>query len=169
MAGTDQVLKLKRTLPGIRYPVLVPNMKGLDGVLSLLESTKSTTVPLTDEVSIFTATTDSFTKVNTNCTVAESLERLAPVVKKALQNRLRVRGYISMIIDCPFEGKVDPTKVREVSERLVEMGCYQISLGDTTGSGTPISWEKAIWEVSKSIDMEMIAVSAQLFSETAGC
>jgi hydroxymethylglutaryl-CoA lyase len=160
MAGTDEVLKLKRTLPDIRYPVLVPNMKGLDGVLTLLDSTKGTTAPLTDEIAIFTATTDSFTKANTNVTVAESLERLQPVVKKALHNGLRVRGYVSMIIDCPFEGKVDPAKVREVSEKLLEMGCYQISLGDTTGSGTPLTWEKAIREVNKSVEMEMIAVSS---------
>jgi len=157
MAGTDEVLKLKKTIPDIRYPVLVPNMKGLDGVLTLLDSTKGTTAPLTDEIAIFTATTDSFTKANTNVTVTESLERLAPVVKKALQNGLRVRGYISMIIDCPFEGKVDPSRVREVSEKLLELGCYQISLGDTTGSGTPLTWERAIREVNKSVEMDMIA------------
>lgn len=156
MAGTDEVLKLKATLPDIRYPVLVPNMKGLDGVLALLEANKPHQ-PLTDEIAVFTATTDSFTKANTNCTVNESLERLAPVVKKALQNGLRVRGYISMIIDCPFEGKVDPARVREVSEKLLELGCYQISLGDTTGSGTPMTWEKAIREVNKSVEMELLA------------
>jgi len=157
MKGTDEVLKLKKSIPGTRYPVLVPNMKGLDGVLALLDTTKESTQPLTDEVSIFTATTNSFTKANTNCTVAESLDRLAPVVEKALQSRLRVRGYISMIIDCPFEGKVNPSTVREVSEKLVQMGCYQISLGDTTGSGTPYLWEKVIAEVNKSVGMEMIA------------
>lgn len=158
MAGTDEVLKRKMTVPDVRYPVLVPNMKGLDSVLALLEATKgSSHGSLTDEVSVFTATTDSFTKANTNCTVQESLVRLAPVIKKALHNGLRVRGYVSMIIDCPFEGKVDPAKVREVSEKLVEMGCYQVSLGDTTGSGTPLSWEKAIREVNKSVEMEMIA------------
>jgi hydroxymethylglutaryl-CoA lyase len=163
MAGTEEVLRLKTTVPDIRYPVLVPNMKGLEGVLALLDSTKgASNTPVTDEISIFTATTDSFTKANTNCTVAESLIRLTPVVKKALHNGLRVRGYVSMIIDCPFEGKVDPVKVREVSEKLVEMGCYQVSLGDTTGSGTPLSWEKAIREVNKSVEMDMIAVSKRV-------
>lgn len=158
MAGTAEVLKRIPHSKEIHYPVLVPNMKGLDSLLSLLQS-EPTSVPLTDEIAIFTATTDSFARANTNCTVSESIDRLTPVVERALSSGLRVRGYVSMVIVCPFEGKVSPEKVREVTEKLLEMGCYEVSLGDTVGMGTPKDWEDMLNDVTRSVNVTKLAVS----------
>ncbi|CCM05386.1 uncharacterized protein FIBRA_07602 [Fibroporia radiculosa] len=141
MAGTSEVLSMMEHVPGTHYPVLVPNMKGLDDLLALLAAEnppKHTSLPrdppLTDEIAIFTAATDAFCKANTNCTVAESLQRLAPVAERALKKGLRVRG---VVVVCPYTGKVDYNKVKEVTRALLDMGCYEVSLGDTVGAGTP--------------------------------
>ncbi|KAI0795589.1 aldolase [Abortiporus biennis] len=141
MAGTAEVISKMKRLPGRHYPVLVPNMKGLDSLLDLLSQypQSSTEPPPTDEIAIFTAATDAFNKANTNCTVAESLERLEPVTRRALEAGLRVRGYVSVVIACPYSGKVDASKVKEVSRALLDMGCYEVSLGDTVGMGNPSS------------------------------
>ncbi|KZS96815.1 aldolase [Sistotremastrum niveocremeum HHB9708] len=156
MAGTAEVLKQIHHSKEIHYPVLVPNMKGLDSLLSLLQSSTSSE-PLTDEIAVFTATTDSFARANTNCTVAESIERLAPVVERAISAGLRVRGYVSMVIVCPFEGKVVPARVREVTQKLLEMGCYEVSLGDTVGMGTPKDWEDMLNDVTGSVNVSTLA------------
>lgn len=95
MAGTPEVLRQMERLRGVHYPVLVPNKRGLDDLLTLLDSTSGESVPLTDEIAVFTAATDAFCKANTNCTIAESLERLTPVVTLAKERGLRVRGYAS--------------------------------------------------------------------------
>ncbi|KAI0654167.1 aldolase [Cubamyces menziesii] len=137
MAGTADVLKLMKRHKGMHYPVLVPNMKGLELLLDLLSKQPKSEVPYTDEIAVFTAATDAFSKANTNCTVAESLERLSAVAKRATAEGLRVRGYVSVVIDCPYSGKVDPAKVKDVSQALLDMGCYEISLGDTVGTGNP--------------------------------
>lgn len=138
MAGTAEVITQMERLSGNRYPVLVPNSKGLEILLDLLsDQPSSPTPPPTDEIAIFTAATDAFTKANTNCTIAESLARLEPVTRKALESGLRVRGYVSVVITCPYTGQVDYNKVREVARALLDMGCYEVSLGDTVGTGTP--------------------------------
>lgn len=95
MAGTSEVLRQMERLQGVHYPVLVPNKRGLDDLFALLDSTSGESVPLTDEIAVFTAATDAFCKANTNCTIAESLERLTPVVTLAKDRGLRVRGYAS--------------------------------------------------------------------------
>ncbi|KXN91554.1 Hydroxymethylglutaryl-CoA lyase, mitochondrial [Leucoagaricus sp. SymC.cos] len=156
MAGTAEVLQKKTTIPGIHYAVLVPNQRGLDDLLSLLSSYPSS-LPLTDEVSIFTAATDAFTKANLNCTISESLSRLVPVARTALSNNLRVRGYVSVAVACPYTGKVDFKRVREVAKELLEMGCYEISLGDTVGQGTPFEVREMIEEVSKDVPISKLA------------
>lgn len=155
MAGTAEVISKMERVPGSQYPVLVPNLKGLELLLDLLEKqpSSSTTPPPTDEIAIFTAATDAFSKANTNCTIAEGLARLEVVTKKALDKGLRVRGYdkirsvfvltntchryVSVVIECPYSGTVDPVKVKDVSKALLDMGCYEVSLGDTVGVGTP--------------------------------
>ncbi|PCH37576.1 aldolase [Wolfiporia cocos MD-104 SS10] len=152
MAGTPEVLTTMEHLPGNHYPVLVPNMKGLENLFALLANENPPTrthaslqpapplpaaPPLTDEIAIFAAATDAFSKANTNCTVAESLERLAPVAESALKHGLRVRGYVSVVVVCPYTGRVDAAKVKDVSRALLDMGCYEVSLGDTVGAGTP--------------------------------
>lgn len=165
MAGTAQVIQEMNRLPGVRYPVLVPNMKGLDTLLDLLSTapiaqtdpSNPNPQPLTDEIAIFTAASDGFNKANTNCTVAESLERLVPVVQKALQNNLHVRGYVSTVISCPYDGETDPRRVRDVTKALIQMGCYEVSLGDTVGTGTPATMQRMLNEVVKDTKVELLA------------
>ena len=124
-------------LPGVTYQVLVPNEKGLESVLSLLAAHPDQ--PPIDEIAVFTAATDAFSLANTNATVADSLKRLARVVRGALDRGIRVRGYVSVVITCPYGGKVDYRSVRDVTKELLDMGCYEVSLGDTTGTGNPTS------------------------------
>ncbi|QRV90071.1 3-hydroxymethyl-3-methylglutaryl-CoA lyase [Ceratobasidium sp. AG-Ba] len=157
MAGTAEVISQMKRIPGVRYPVLVPNMKGLDTLLTLLSQHSSSSPPLTDEVAIFTAASDGFNKANTNSTVAESLVRLAPVVQRALENGLRVRGYISTVISCPYDGETDPRRVKDVARELVQMGCYEVSLGDTVGTGTPASMLAMLNEVVKDVPIRILA------------
>lgn len=154
MAGTPEVLSHLELMQGTRYPVLVPNQKGLDNFLQLIGKSEPT---LFDEISVFTAATDAFTKANINVTVPESLARLEPVTRVALDKGLRVRGYVSVVIACPYSGKVDYTRVRHVAKALLDMGCYEISLGDTVGRGTPHSVTDMIEEVKKSVPVENLA------------
>ncbi|CAI2375452.1 unnamed protein product [Moneuplotes crassus] len=111
---------------GVSYPVLTPNLRGLEGAM------KAGAL----EVSVFGAASESFTKKNINCTIEESLDRFEDVMKLALESDLKVRGYVSCVMGCPYEGDIDPQTVAEVSRRLFDMGCYEISLGDTIGIGT---------------------------------
>ncbi|KAG9091234.1 hypothetical protein FRC06_000652 [Ceratobasidium sp. 370] len=157
MAGTAEVISEMRRIPGVHYPVLVPNMKGLDTLLTLLSQHSSASPPLTDEIAVFTAASDAFNKANTNSTVAESLVRLAPVVQRALENGLRVRGYVSTVISCPYDGETDPKRVRDVARELVQMGCYEVSLGDTVGTGTPATMTAMLNEVVKDVPVGLIA------------
>ncbi|RDX45520.1 aldolase [Lentinus brumalis] len=144
MAGTAEVLKTMQRRKGRHYPVLVPNLKGLEILLDLLSEQPASEVPYTDEIAVFTAATDAFAKANTNCTVAESLQRLEAVTKRATKEGLRVRGYVSVVIDCPYSGKVDPVKVKDVTQALLDMGCYEVSLGDTVGTGNPTTVGKML-------------------------
>jgi hydroxymethylglutaryl-CoA lyase len=134
MADTAEVMAQIRRKPGVTYPVLVPNMKGLEAAIAA----KAT------EVAGFAAATEAFSKRNTNCTIAESVQRQAEVCKAALGAGLRVRGYISVVLDCPYEGEVKPEAVAAVSQRLYDMGCYEISLGDTIGVGNPLQTRRIL-------------------------
>jgi len=127
--------------------VLVPNMKGLEAAIAA----KAT------EVAGFAAATEAFSKRNTNCTIAESMQRQAEVCKAALGAGLRVRGYISVVLGCPYEGEVKPEVVAAVSQRLYDMGCYEISLGDTIGTGTPAKAQRMIETVAKKIPVGKLA------------
>ena len=159
MAGTPEVITQMERLPGVRYPVLVPNVKGLENLLSVLSEHPSSSPPLTDEVAVFIAATDAFSKANTNCTVAESLERTSQVVRLALERGLRVRGYLSVVIACPYSGPVDYRKVRDLTKELLDMGCYEVSLGDTTGAGNPNSISEMLNTVTSINPVEKLAVS----------
>ncbi|KAG5644841.1 hypothetical protein DXG03_007568 [Asterophora parasitica] len=156
MGGTSEVITRMERLPGVHYPVLVPNHKGLQNIFSVLDETKFTP-PITDEIAIFTAATDAFTRANLNTTTAESLRQLEPVARTALDKGLRVRGYVSVVIACPYSGAVDYKRVREVAKALADMGCYQVSLGDTVGQGTPERVAEMIEEVKKSVPVEKLA------------
>jgi hydroxymethylglutaryl-CoA lyase len=146
MADTDKVMAAIRRKPGVSYPVLVPNMKGLEGALAAGVR----------EVAVFAAATEAFSRRNTNCSIAESLERFAPVCKTALDAGLKVRGYVSVVLGCPFEGAVKPEAVADVAAKLYDMGCYEISLGDTTGMGTPANTQRMIGVVSKRVPVDKL-------------
>jgi hydroxymethylglutaryl-CoA lyase len=147
MADSAQVMAGIKRKPGVSYPVLVPNMKGLEAALAAAAR----------EVAVFGAATEAFSRRNTNCSIAESLERFAPVCKTALASGVKVRGYISVVLGCPFEGEVDPTVVAELVEQLLGMGCYEVSLGDTIGVGTPGKTRRLIETVERRVPLEKLA------------
>ncbi|MEW6687552.1 MAG: hydroxymethylglutaryl-CoA lyase [Pseudomonadota bacterium] len=127
MADHTEVLERIRRRPGVSYPVLTPNLKGFEAARAAGAT----------EVAVFGAASEAFSKKNINCSIAESLERFRPVAENALKNNIKVRGYVSCVLGCPYEGEVKPEKVAEVAAALYEMGCYEVSLGDTIGVGTP--------------------------------
>ena len=146
MADNAQVMAGIRHKPGVSYPVLVPNMKGLEAALAAGVK----------EIAVFGAATEAFSLRNTNCSIAESLDRFAPVCEAALAAGIMVRGYISVVLGCPFEGEVKPEVVADVAQRLYQMGCYEISLGDTIGVGTPGKTQRMIEAVGKRIAVEKL-------------
>ncbi|MDQ0505716.1 hydroxymethylglutaryl-CoA lyase [Xanthobacter agilis] len=127
MADTAAVLARIQRREGVRYPVLTPNLKGLELAITAGVS----------EVAVFAAASEAFSLKNINCTIAQSLQRFAPVMDLARANGIAVRGYVSCVLGCPYQGAVPVAKVVEVSEALVAMGSYEVSLGDTIGVGTP--------------------------------
>ncbi len=155
MADTAEVLAKLVRRPGVRYPVLVPNMRGFEAA----QAAGAT------EIAVFTAASETFTRRNINCSIAESLERFAPVVSAAQSADIPVRGYISCTLACPYEGDIPPNAVAEVADRLFRMGCYEISLGDTIGTGTPIRVQNMIDAVSAGIPRDKLAVH---FHDTYG-
>ena len=155
MADTAEVLAGLRRKPGVSYPVLVPNMKGF-------EAARAARV---EEIAIFGAASEKFSQRNINCSIAESLERFAPVAAAARQHGMRLRGYISCVVDCPYEGPIAPEAVAAVAARLLAMGCYEISLGDTIGTGTPARIQAMIASVAGAVPRERLAVH---FHDTYG-
>ena len=155
MADTAAVLAGIRRRDGVSYPVLVPNMKGLEAALAAGAR----------EIAIFGAASESFSQKNINCSIAESLERFAPVCEAALGQGLRVRGYISCVLGCPYEGAVAPAAVAAVAGRLAELGCYEISLGDTIGVGTPLAAQTMVDTVAQRVPRDSLAVH---FHDTYG-
>ena len=147
MADHTEVLKGIRRRPGVTYPVLTPNLKGFEAALAAGAT----------EVAIFGAASESFSKKNINCSIAESLERFQPVAEAAAKNNVRVRGYVSCVIGCPYEGDIAPAKVAEVSKALFDMGCYEVSLGDTIGVGTPRKTQAMIEAVAKVVPVNKLA------------
>jgi hydroxymethylglutaryl-CoA lyase len=148
MADSAEVLKGIRRRPGVSYPVLVPNMKGLEAALGAR----------VDEIAVFGAASETFSQKNINCSIAESLARFEPVAEAAAAKGIRVRGYISCAAGCPYEGEVRPAVVAEVAERLLAMGCYEISLGDTIGVGTPGRIQAMVGAVAARVPLERLAV-----------
>lgn len=140
---------------GVSYPVLVPNLTGMEAALQAGA----------DEVAIFAAASESFSQRNINCSVAESLERFAAVIDRAKKSRIKVRGYVSCVLGCPYEGRVDPLAVARVASRLIELGCYEVSLGDTIGVGTPGEARAMIDAVAAKVSVECLAVH---FHDTYG-
>ena len=146
MSDNAQVMAGIKRKPGVSYPVLVPNMKGLEAALAAG----------VEEIAGFAAATEAFSRRNTNCSIAESFERFTPVCKAALAAGTKVRGYISVVLGCPFEGEVDPGVVADMSERLFQMGCYEVSLGDTIGVGTPGKTRRMIEAVARRAPIDKL-------------
>ncbi|MCA1939608.1 MAG: hydroxymethylglutaryl-CoA lyase [Caenispirillum bisanense] len=156
MAGTPEVLAAITRRPGVSYPVLVPNLKGLEAA----EQAGGV-----DEIAVFGAASESFSQKNINCSIDESLARFAPVAERALANGWRVRGYVSCVLGCPYEGEIAPAKVAEVAQKLLAMGCYEISLGDTIGTGTPVKAQAMIEAVAQAVPVAKLAAH---FHDTYG-
>lgn len=144
MADHAEVLRALPRGEGIAYPVLVPNMRGFEAAV---ESGAT-------EIAVFAAASESFSQRNINCSIAESLERFAPVFSAARNANLRVRGYVSCVLGCPYEGEVPPAKVAEVAGALFDSGCYEISLGDTIGVGTPNRTADLVETVSHRVPID---------------
>ncbi|XP_061598894.1 hydroxymethylglutaryl-CoA lyase, mitochondrial [Cololabis saira] len=148
MADQVEVMEGICRKPGVSYPVLTPNLKGFQAAIKAGAS----------EVAIFGAASELFSKKNINCSVEESLQRFDEVMKAAKEAAVPVRGYVSCVVGCPYEGKVAPEKVVHVAKRLYSMGCYEISLGDTIGVGTPGSMAEMLEAVSKEVPVSALAV-----------
>jgi hydroxymethylglutaryl-CoA lyase len=151
MADTAKLLPL---LPkGFRYPVLAPNAKAIDIILS------SGSSEYTDEVFVFGAASEGFSQANTNCSIAESLDRAAETAQKALANGFKVRGSVSCIVGSPFErGITDPKLVRDMAKKMIEFGCYSVSLADTIGVGNPTDLRRVVEEVFRDVPASKLAV-----------
>lgn len=156
MADTAQVLAGVGSAPGVRLPVLVPNMKGLEQAIE---------APRVDEIAVFAAASEAFSQRNLNCSIEQSLERFQPVADAALARGWRVRGYVSCVLGCPYQGETPVEDVIRVAEALRAMGCYEISLGDTIGVGTPAKARAVVEQVARSVGMERVAAH---FHDTYG-
>ncbi|XP_065208056.1 hydroxymethylglutaryl-CoA lyase, mitochondrial isoform X3 [Planococcus citri] len=148
MADHNEVLSGIDDYQNLSYPVLVPNLKGLNAAISAGAK----------EVAVFASASESFSKRNINCTINESLSRYREVVDCALDNNLKVRGYVSCICGCPYEGPVPAQQVAKVASELYEMGCYEVSLGDTIGVGTPGTMRSVLSEVIRKVPVQNLAV-----------
>ena len=147
MANSGQVMQLITRHKHVSYSALTPNMRGLERALDAG----------VNEVAVFGAASESFSQRNTNCSIAESLTRFAPVAKAALDAGLKVRGYVSVVVDCPYEGAVAPSAAAHVAQQLIQMGCYEVSLGDTIGTATPARMLEMLNAVSQNIPMHQLA------------
>ena len=148
MAGSDEVFQSIIRKPGVTYAALTPNMQGLERAIECGAT----------EIAVFAAASESFSQKNINCSIAESLQRFAPIMEAAREHQLTVRGYVSCVVGCPYEGEIQPQAVTSVSRQLLELGCYEISLGDTIGVGTPASIKHMLAGVMSVIPVEKLAV-----------
>ncbi|OTG67769.1 hydroxymethylglutaryl-CoA lyase [Acinetobacter sp. ANC 4470] len=136
MAESDVLFAQLPKDPNIQFSLLTPNLKGFESARAVG----------CQEVAVFTATSESFTQKNINCSIDESLEKFTDVMAAAKASNIKVRGYVSCMVDCPYEGAIDPQRVAKVSKRLLDMGCYEVSLGETIGTATPDRVKK-VWDV----------------------
>ncbi|MGE8558411.1 MULTISPECIES: hydroxymethylglutaryl-CoA lyase [unclassified Acinetobacter] len=147
MADSDVLFAQLPQDPNIQFSLLTPNLKGFESALAVG----------CKEVAVFTAASESFTRKNINCSIDESFEKFTDVMAAAKANDIKVRGYVSCMVDCPYEGAIDPQQVAKVSKRLLDMGCYEVSLGETIGTATPDRVKK-VWEVCLAeLDSQVLA------------
>lgn len=155
MADTAQVLAGLKRRSGVSYPVLVPNLKGFEAALAAGAG----------EIAVFGAASETFSQRNTNCSIEQGLERFAPVVTAARRHGIGVRGYVSCVVDCPYEGPIAPAAAASVARRLLDLGCYEVSLGETIGTATPRRVQAMLEAVAAVAPREMLAVH---FHDTYG-
>ncbi len=155
MAGSAQVLAGITRADGVRYAALTPNMRGYEDALAAGA----------DEIAVFASASEGFSKANINATIAESIERFVPILEAARHIDLPVRGYVSCVTDCPYDGPTPPAKVAEIADRLFALGCYEISLGDTLGQGRPETVAKMLMAVKNAVPVGRLAGH---FHDTAG-
>ena len=155
MKDAFEVLSGIERRPGVTYPVLTPNLKGFERALEAGVT----------EVAVFGAASEAFSQKNINCSISESVERFRPVLEAAQKNSVRVRGYISCVLGCPYQGEVPIENVVNLSEKMSEMGCYEISLGDTIGIGTPLQAKKMVETVAEKVPVSNLALH---FDDTRG-
>lgn len=147
MAGSGEVLGRIKRAKGVRYAALTPNMRGYQDALAAKA----------DEIAVFGSASEGFSQKNINASIAESLERFVPVLEEARHLDIPVRGYVSCVVECPYDGAVDPSAVAMVADRLFAMGCYEVSLGDTIGAGTPDSIAKMLLAVRDVVPVGRLA------------
>ena len=155
MADAAEVMARIRRKPGVRFSVLTPNMKGFEAA----------TAAKADEVAVFVAASETFSHKNINCSIAESLDRARPIFDAAKARAVRVRGYISCVLGCPYEGRIDPHRVADIAHTLYRMGAYEVSLGDTIGTGTAGETATLMRSCAKQVP---VAALAGHFHDTYG-
>lgn len=155
MGDATEVMDGITRQPGVVYSALTPNLKGLENALAVG----------VEEVAVFGAASEAFSQKNINCSIGESLTRFEPVLERARNEGVRVRGYVSCVLGCPYEGEIAPKQVAEVAKALYEMGCYEVSLGDTIGVGTPLAAKRMIEAVRQQVPIEHVAAH---FHDTYG-
>ncbi|WP_191601963.1 hydroxymethylglutaryl-CoA lyase [Marinomonas algicola] len=155
MADASEVMQGIQRRDGIIYSALTPNLKGAENAIASNAS----------EIAVFSAASEAFTQKNINCSIEESLSRFVPVIELAQAHNIPVRGYVSTVLGCPYQGHVSPNAVARVAKQLYEMGCYEISLGDTIGTGTPTNAKRMLEAVSQDIPMNKLAAH---FHDTYG-
>lgn len=155
MASSEAVFAQLTRQPGVVYAALTPNLKGYERAASVNAS----------EVAIFAAASEAFSQKNINCSITESIDRFSPVIAAAKNDQILVRGYVSCVAGCPYEGAIDPQKVRDVAALLIDAGCYEVSLGDTIGAGTVGSIDKMLTTVMQEVPANKLAVH---FHDTYG-
>ena len=144
-----------KRIAGVSYPVLTPNMKGFERALEADAK----------EIAVFSAASEAFSQKNTNCSIEESINRFRPVLEEAQKNNIQVRGYISCVLGCPYQGHVPVEDVINLAAKMIEMGCFQISLGDTIGTGTPVQAKSMVQKVAEKVPLSKLALH---FHDTRG-
>jgi hydroxymethylglutaryl-CoA lyase len=155
MSDAATLMQILKQQEQVRYPVLVPNLKGFDAAIQAGAR----------EISIFAAASETFSQKNINCSIAESIQRFEPIMIKAKEQAIPVRGYVSCVLGCPYEGEIALDAVADIAARLVELGCYEISLGDTIGVGNPKRSRRLVETVAKRVPIEKLAAH---FHDTYG-
>ncbi|WP_158885542.1 hydroxymethylglutaryl-CoA lyase [Rhodanobacter sp. L36] len=155
LADAAEVFRGIRKLPGVSYPVLVPNLQGYERAREVGAR----------EIAVFTAASEAFNRANINASIDESIDRFVPVIEQAQADEVRVRGYVSTVLGCPYQGEVPVSEVVRVAKRLYELGCYEISLGDTIGIGTPAKARAMLHAVAQEVPISALAVH---FHDTYG-